>query len=634
MKKFRNILLISAALVSAAGCHFLDVDPELGVTEEEVFGTYKNFRNFLYGAYDANDPLNLGLGSPMRVDMCRTRIALISTTDASDPCRYGNAHNQWKVGVLKEQVLGRYTFDDEDWTSSSRDMPIAKAMFKAIRIANMALEHESYLQNVDQNLKDDLIGQAHFIRAYAHFTLVRYFGGMPYLDKVLSGDDEWDMTRLTSWETLQKAAEDFETAYQYMKKAGTMRRDPGPGRPGNLEHEDQARPNGCAAIALKARTLLYAASPLNNTRGEADWIAAAEAAATAINECEANEYYLLPLDNYDDLFWGYRFHNEGIWNKSIGSKKANTQDFWGYFAKPQCPSASSTSGMCPTQNFVDRYETEWGDPLYPEEQRAAAKAKGHYNDQDPYSHLDPRFYKTIIFDGATTDYCDKINIYYDTENGNYPASTFSTSKGDVTSVFGQNWFSNPTSSTSSPSYTNYYLKKYWNGQLGNANCTAYYTTDNLIRMAEVYLNYAEAVNEAYGPDGKVAGCQYSAVDAVNIVRERAEMPGVLTEYKSSKDIFRERIQNERCVELAYESEHYWFDIRRWKIGSRVMNQTLYGMYIETCPVDADHPNGKRYTRLALPSERQCLWREYMYWIPWPKREVNKMKNFVNNPAWI
>ena len=244
MKRHIKGIMILAAVFSAASCHFLDVDPELGVTEEEVFGTYKNFRNFLYAAYDANDPLNLGLGSPMRVDMCRTRYALISTTDASDPCRYGGAHNQWKVGVLKEILLGRYTFDDEDWTTSSRDMPIAKAMFKSIRIANMALEHSEYLQNVDQNLKDDLLGQAYFIRAYAHFTLVRYFGGMPYLDHVLKGDEDWDMTRLSSWETLRLAADDFETAYRYMKSAGTMRRDPLPGQEGNLQSEDQARPNG------------------------------------------------------------------------------------------------------------------------------------------------------------------------------------------------------------------------------------------------------------------------------------------------------------------------------------------------------------------------------------------------------
>ena len=635
MKRIISVLLIAAAALQS--CNFLDVDPELGVTEEEVFGIYKNHRNFLYAAYDADDQQNiLHMGSPMVIDMCRTRYPLICTTDAADAGRYGGSHNQWKDGYLKQQLLGRYTFDT-NWggmTSGSNEMPIVSSMFKVIRIANMSLEHMDELVNVEESQKNDLIGHAYFIRGYAHFVLVRYFGGMPYVDHVLQGSDNWDMARLTSFETLTKAADDLQLAYEYMKAAGYMRRDPAPGQPGHLESADQDKPGACAAIALKARVLLYAASPLNNTTGDSEiWKKAAEAAALAVEECEAAQYELKDFSQYEYLFRGYQYNSEEIWGRSMGSAKSSS--WLGYFSKAQADvSATTASGMCPTQNFVDRYETQWGDPLYTDEDRAAAQALGHFNPQDPYAALDPRFYKTIVYDGASTDHCKCINIYYDTAAQQFPTSTFAMSKGDFTSVMGTNPYDNPMDTKSRPSFTGYYINKFWDGQLGGSNGSKYYMMDNIIRMAEVYLNYAEAVNEAYGPSGKAGTCAYTALEAVNKVRARAGMPEVQSQFTGSTEAFRDRVRNERCVELAYESQHYFFDIRRWKIAPQTMGATLYGMYITTCTKDADHPNGKLYTRQALPTERQCeLWRDYMYVIPWPASECKKMANFVNNQEW-
>ena len=83
------------------------------------------------------------------------------------------------------------------------------------------------------------------------------------------------------------------------------------------------------------------------------------------------------------------------------------------------------------------------------------------------------------------------------------------------------------------------------------------------------------------------------------------------------------------MELAFEGHHYYHDIRRWKIAEQTMGQVLYGMRIEKTPVSAGYPNGKKYTRTALPNNRQCLWKDYMYFLPFPDNEAYTMKNFEN-----
>ena len=128
----------------------------------------------------------------------------------------------------------------------------------------------------------------------------------------------------------------------------------------------------------------------------------------------------------------------------------------------------------------------------------------------------------------------------------------------------------------------------------------------------------------------------SALDAVNLVRARVNMPPVRDEYTVAPDIFRERIRNERNVELCYEGHHYFYDIRRWKIAPLTMDSSvnpLYGMYVEKCEVSPEHPAGRKYERRKLAENRQGVWKDCMYYLPFPDSEALKMKNFVNNPAW-
>lgn len=624
MKKKSIILTLFFALLSCVSCNFLEVDPELGLTEEDVFSTYKNYR--LYFDYVMHkDPsvnkYNIHEGYPLYVDFNDRRFTLVATTDAADAGRLLRAQQEVKIGKLSQETCNDFTFT----TSSSNRRPIALAMFRIIRIANRSIENIDKLTNAKPQEVADLLGQAYFVRGYAHFVLCRFFGGMPYINE--SQKDDWDLPRLSANETYRLAAEDFYRAYEYLKEAGKMRRDARPGVAGHLAAADMNRPSGCAALAIRARALMYAASPLNNLNGQQDWIEAADAYALALNTALEWDYALLPAAEYTDNFFGKESTNESLWSFAH-TVKGNNTSLTGYYAYPQS-NYSTASGTCPTQNFVDKYETADGYPLNTEADRAAAKAAGSYQEQRPFENRDPRFELTILHDGSTTPYLKQgevINIHYDPETGKYPTTSIS----GKTSSFGIAWGSQD--GTKGYSNTGYYLRKQWRGARSDQD-VKYVHHEAIVRLAEVYLSYAECVNEAYGPNGRAGNAPVTALEAVNIVRNRIGMPDVRPELCSGQDVFRERIRNERNVELAFEGNNYYFDIRRWKVAPQSMGQPLYGMYVEKCPVSDQYPLGRKYERRQIPQNRQCVWKDYMYWWPFPDEQADKLVNFKNNEKW-
>ncbi len=291
-------------------------------------------------------------------------------------------------------------------------------------------------------------------------------------------------------------------------------------------------------------------------------------------------------------------------------------------------------GTHPTQNYVDRFETLDGYPLQTAAQRAEAVAAGSYNEQAPYQNRDPRFDMVVIHDGSPAHSQARItsaggcyNIYYDPETKTWPR----TALNGLNVTLGVDWDTQPMASEG---YTNtgYYSKRYYDGSFSGSHAIV----DPMVRLAELYLNYAECVNEAYGPTGRVtsyANVNLSAVDAVNVIRHRVGMPDVRSAYTGNADTFRERIQNERCVEFAYESNHYWFDIRRWKTAPELMSRPLEGMMVESCLPDDEHPLGKKYTRRELAPSRQGVWKDCMYVLPFSHNEEITMTEFKNNAPW-
>ena len=635
MKKNRilQIIFIFALLSgTVSGCHYLDLDEETtSLTEDQVFATYSRSSAFLGRAL-----AQLEYAYPFELE----RIFIYggswaAQTDAADTgAPTSPSTSEFKKCNLSESMLDRYSYIDGTATTGG-NLQISYNMWRIIRMANKAIENYDKMIDGTDVERNEYLGEAYFIRALAHFNLCRFFGGVPYLDHVLQADESWDIPRESSHATYVKAAEDFFKAYEYLNAAGYMRRN----TPTNLNTgtKQLELPSGCTALALRARALMYAASPLNNEGGTSDWEAAAEASAFALSAALENGFTIQPIESYTDMFHTVTITNETIWPhiQSLANTSNNISTIIPSILTRGTGLSSMTGyGTHPTQNFVDRFETLDGYPLQTAAQRAAAVAAGSYNEQDPYRDRDPRMDLNIIHDGLPAFAQAKIssgggcfNIYYDSEAKSWPRTTLN----GVNVSLGIDW---DTQALATEGYTNtgYYARKYYDGSFSGAHAIV----DPMVRLAELYLNYAECVNEAFGPSGRVStysNVNLTAVEAVNVIRRRAGIADVRSEYTGSAAALRERIQNERCVEFAFESNHYWFDIRRWKTAPQLMTATLQGMYIATCPPDAEHPLGKVYTRRDLSSARQGTWKDCMYVLPFSHSEEITMTNFVNNAPW-
>ncbi|NJO68707.1 MAG: RagB/SusD family nutrient uptake outer membrane protein [Bacteroidetes bacterium] len=617
MKKYIILFtFLGLSLILSTSCmeEYLDKAPESGLTTEEVFSRHDNFKKFFYAVYEGRkqyngwDEYNIKNAYYLRFNTWDQKYTWEGLTDWSESARYMEGHSI-KSGQISS-IINKFTYDGDR-------KPILESMFLCIRICNITLQNIHLLKDVEQVEIDDYMAQAHFVRAYCHFELFRIWGPMPYLTKPLNPGDQYDIPRLSKFETLTSIAADLDTAVSYFEKAGRMRRDPGPGITGHLNDPNQARPNGVAAKALKARALLYAASPLNNDKGQKAWEDAAVANWEALQEALKYNYALMSFADYKRNYVNSRYTNEQLWGWYAGNWNHTNGNLQCIQSAIFHGSTGSTfGGESPTQNAVDKFETRWGDPLTTQAERDDAVALGHYNEQDPYANRDPRLTIDILYNQApnlTGWTGGKAQIYFEMKNGSPVYSE----------LLNQSYLS--------WSRTGYYNRKTW-GEKSSKNQGNVDYTASLIRLAELYLNYAEAANEAYGPNTAAPGATLTALQAVNLIRARVNMPEVLAKYTGNKDDFRARVKNERVIELCFEG-HYFHDIRRWKDAPKAYAGPIYGMSIEKVPVSASYPTGFKYTRALLGAERQTQWKEAMYYFPFNTEDNYKMKNFVPNEVW-
>ncbi len=636
MKKFLLIIVFAGLTVFlSTSCvkkflnDYLDKSPEQGLTDDVIFTRLSNFKSYFDAVYAGTylqagsmwssttwSDFNIKLFYPFYWDQWDQKYTTEGVTDCADGGRYMEGH-AWKSGNMSETIVNKMTYD------GSRN-PVLWTAFITIRRANMALQNVDRIEDATQKEKDDLRGQAYFVRALSHFALFQFWGPMPYITKVLGPDDQWDIPRLTKHETCTKIAADFDSAYVFFAKAEKIRRDPPLGVPNHLNYaaNEMYRPNGMVALAWKAKALMFGASPLNNKNGIKDWQDAADASWAALKLAQDNGLYLLTIANRYQNYYGADVTDEDLWSYSEGllswngtfpSTTQNTnrgtgQTFYnGVFGA----STGSNSGVCPTQNWVDKYETKWGEPLNTLTDRNNATSSGHYNEQDPFTNRDPRLDMDII--------------------------TNQSSCIGWTSGKAQIWFQGTTyGELLNQSYlgitkTGYYLRKvWWNNSTKNQVSSIF--ADPLCRLAECYLNYAECANEAYGPNGKAPNATLTAVDAINAVRARAGMPNVSSVFTGGTDLFRPRIKNERNIELSFEG-HYYNDLIRWMDLPASQSSTLIGMIAEKVTVSPTYPTGFKYVRAPLSADRQPVWKPQMYYLPFNNSDALKMKNFVPNPVW-
>ena len=411
-----------------------------------------------------------------------------------------------------------------------------------------------------------------FLRAYFYFELFKTYGDVPLVTTTLTNAQANTIKRTPADEIVKFIVDEIDEIaphlpVSYATEAGS----------------EVGRATRVAAYALKARTLLYAASPLFNKNNDKEkWVKAAEACKFILDNAGA---WGLKLSKYADL-WGENafFNQELIFG--IGRNASNSFEMAHYPVGVE----NGSSGNCPTQSFVDQYEYQADGVTFGERNSGTIDL----NAGDPYEGLDPRFALTVV------------------KNGDEWPSNGSQKKVIETFAGGFN---------ASPKYgatpTGYYLKKYVDG-----SCVT--TADNQVtrrhtwivfRFAEVYLNYAEAVYNATGSaDDATYGM--TANEAINVLRTRADI--AMPEFTEDGEAWVERYERERLVELAFENHRFW-DVRRW------MKADEYFKNVQVAEINA----AKQLKRTTVARQ----WEDKYYLYPIPQSEVKKNPNLGQNPGW-
>jgi hypothetical protein len=447
--------------------------------------------------------------------------------------------------------------------------------YRGIREVNLALQNISATPVTDER-RNLLTAELRFIRAYRYFDLLKGFGGVPIIgDRVTTLTD--DFSELYERKSISETVAYIQSELDAVIPA--LPADPG-------SDWERGRATSTAAMGLKSRLLLYSASPLY-TGGANDagkWQEAADAAKAVM---DLNKFDLVkdldadPAENYrkfflsapgvEDIF--YREYT--VTSRAMAMERMNAPNGFGGWG-----------GNCPMQNLVDDYEMSNGMPI--------EDAASGYDPQDPYEDRDPRFYASILYNGAPYR-GRQIETFLpggkDSPAGNEP------------------WNTSPTG---------YYLRKFLNENISLDDWNNMGTSPwRYIRYAEILLNYAEAQNEAVGPDPTVH-------DAINQIRSRAGMPDLPAGL--TQEQMRERIRNERRVELAYE-EHRYFDVRRWLIAEDVENQMARGMSVIK--------NGDgTFTYAIKEALTGKTFSAKHYWFPIPIEEINASNGAIEqNPLY-
>ncbi len=595
MNRLRILIAIIIILTITLSCEgmfgeFLEKAPGVDFTEDDVFSSKEQLDIYVAACYSQSliSPLPGHMyksgSSSIQNNLTSNYVFYLCQTDEGEfPVEWYNSH-RWNTG----SALSNEYSNDDLWP----------ARWAAIRMLNIMIARVDEVPT-DETYKTQVKAEARFLRAQVYFDLFRLYGGMPIIDRVFNPDDTELMRvpRASVSDMVDFIIADCDYAVQNL-----------PDR-----HPDnwRGRATKGAALALKARMLLYAASPQFNTAtpilsmddpannklicyGDYDvsrWQKAADAAKAVIDWAPTGGIRLItefgPEKNYQYV-WEQLDNDEIILadkhsnGRNLGNTVGGKQTIWAFilprpFGGTQGPLATHTF----IQNFYDKRD---GNPQ-------------DWQDNGPdvsviYDELEYRFKQSIGYqDGYWNQWYPKIQLFVGPPNGAHYVNNI----------------------------TGYYIKKNIpetlrrHGDAIPANWTWY-------RLAEAYLSYAEALNEAQGPVS-------AAYEAVNIVRNRSgmqDLPSGLT-----KDEFRERVRKERTVEFAFENFRF-FDIRRWLIAHHdgVAAGPMLGLRIRR-NTPLTNPPTYSYERYVFENRNFPL---HYYFNVIRIAEVNK-GILVQNPGW-
>lgn len=559
--KFFRYVFVSMAVGSAftlCSCNdFLDREEDSFIDKTATFDSYNRTKQYLTYAYSLlPEGLNRFSGDAL----------LGAATD--DACFAIESSNIQQ-------------FNNGSWNALSNPDNVWDRYFAGIAKCCTLLENSNHINldisrldpakrvEYENNLKDIRMwrAEAHFLRAYFNFELLKRYGPIPIIKSTLDINKDYsDTPRPTMKEVVEFIANDCDMAADSLELT-----------PWRNMNDAFGRATKGAALALKSRLLLYAASPLYVDFGDIDeankpsdatlWKAAADAAKAII---DLNQYELAPA--YDDLFKNDFQNKEYIFVRRYPSNSD--------FEKSNFPvSYGGKGGTNPSQNLIDDYEMldgtafDWNDPV-----KAA----------HPFENRDERLLATVLMNGV---------LFKGKRIATYPG--------------GADAMPNPNATK-----TGYYLRKFLNE---NVNIQTGGGSDGhvvpLFRLAEIYLNYAEALNE-YDPTNPDIAVY------LNKIRERVSLPDVPSGL--TQEQMRTLIHHERRVELAFEEHRFW-DVRRWKVASSTLGAPVKGVKITQ-----DDAGNFTYSPVQV---EQRVFQPKMYWYPIPQSEVLKLHHWEQNKGW-
>lgn len=583
MKKRNNILFLLFVTMGMTGCNYMDELPYERSDAEDIFSSEALYERPTTQAY-----------SYLKGGMSRVDDAFLeAATDNGTSVVYDS-----KIHTLAQGFATSNTPVEECWKNSYKGIHQALYAIENYRKYTLRLQNKTP-EEIEQT-KKTLIAELNALRAVFEFDLLRHYGGYPIIDKVYElGSEEIRNIRRSSFADCVNhiiGLCDAAAADLNVEPRGAA------GGYGNMTKG--------AALAIKAKTLVYAASPLYNQTtntnpllgyvGSTDvttkWQTAAKACADVINLKKTNgqNKYTLNTD-YEKLFI-IQPNNNTEYIVTRNSVKANGLEERQYPPALSRQGENKGGGTVPSQEFVDAFTMADGSQF----------VRSTTTGAEQYIGRDPRLYSTIVYNAAT----------FGTHGTIYTRRDPGDNNGLNTVVRGS-------------TTTGYYLKKFldlnvkFNGVQNPATAFHYYP---IIRLADVLLMYSEAMTLGYGIDTDPEGFGLTAKGAIEMVRRRAGftttdkfLEGVTTPEKML-----EKIKQERRIELSFE-EHRYFDLRRWLDAEQSLNQNITGVEIQTIAGE-DH-----YSYFTVDSRRSFS--RHMYYHPIPLQELRNSPNIEQNPGW-
>ena len=572
-----GVAALSMALGSVSCADYLDKEPDSDVNPEMAFMNFTNFQGFVEEAYNCipNKESNFWC--------CTFNWGEDEIMNTGGGDSHVTAHfdlGDYRNWYSNDQSFLHRGSGSLNSTSNDKFAHSLEHAWYVIRKMNLGLENIDKLTNATQEEKNLIKGQLLFMRAWWHEEMIVWFGGMPYVDHVIAADGPFDLPRLSFQECALRCAEDFRAAADLL--------------PDNWDNttvgkrtlgKNDLRITKVCALGYLGKVLLWAASPLNEKGAQLGAAKsgvtyqynaelagrAADALAEAIADIESGKTpYSLAEYKYSDIYnheadkssnsnFSDIFYTTGQSWKMPGSVEAimrgpmpdingsnwNFTKLWG----PKVNNLVEHDAIIhmPTANYINyAYGMANGLPI--------TDPESGFDPTHPFKNRDPRFYHDIMFDGfkflnTTPGSDDRPFQYLEMFTGGNMVPTGDPARsanGSRTGYFCQKLV---------PHQCNRYDGMYnWGGALQ--------TYLPYMRVADIYLMYAEAGAAIQGPAYKNNKCQRAAVDAINLLRDRVGAGHVAEKYLMDKNKFMDEVRRERACELAFEGFR-WNDLQRW-----------------------------------------------------------------------